>query len=360
MYQVTWQHQRPVPAALFAIYALPQGIPVAPIRLGGIGQPWNEPPYPGCVPVFISSDSKGKFGHQCPRCDGYWRADGGVRVCPYCCARGAGHEFLTAAQIAYVQQYCARLTAALNDDQDGDHLIDMDAVADALGKDGDKPPFYYAEEGQQNQFTCNECECFNDILGTYGYCSRCGTRNDFQELEKTTIPRLRARINAGGPYEQCVKDAVSGFDSFAGHYMRQLVDKVPLTPARRARVEKIRFHNLKGVAAEFKSIFDIDILADMKTADVEFAALMFHRRHVYEHNGGEADEKYIADSGDASVRPKQALHETQESAHRIASLVTKMAANLHKGFHEIFPPEQGPIDWYAKRKQAMAAQAQSG
>ena len=31
--------------------------------------------------------------------------------------------------------------------------------------------------------------------------------------------------------------------------------------------------------------------------DVAFATLMFHRKQVHEHKGGEADEKYIADSG---------------------------------------------------------------
>ena len=74
---------------------------------------------------------------------------------------------------------------------------------------------------------------------------------------------------------------------------------------------------------------------------------MFHRRHVYEHKGGEADAKYIADSGDTSVRPKQALQETQESAHQLAGLMVKIARNLHRGFHEIIPPEGRPIQEHA-------------
>ena len=40
------------------------------------------------------------------------------------------------------------------------HFIDMDAVADAAGKDIEKPPFFYAEESQQNKFTCAEWNCF--------------------------------------------------------------------------------------------------------------------------------------------------------------------------------------------------------
>src|SRR5207249_4645992 len=42
------EHSSPRPAAWFAVYALSQhGIPVASIRLGGIGDPWNPAPYPG-------------------------------------------------------------------------------------------------------------------------------------------------------------------------------------------------------------------------------------------------------------------------------------------------------------------------
>src|SRR5262249_958582 len=65
----------PHPAAWFAVYALLQhGIPVATIHLGGIGDKWNRPPYPGCISVFIGSDTHGLFGHECPACRGYWRS----------------------------------------------------------------------------------------------------------------------------------------------------------------------------------------------------------------------------------------------------------------------------------------------
>ena len=77
--------------------------------------------------------------------------------------------------------------------------------------------------------------------------------------------------------------------------------------------------------------------------DIDFAILMFHRRHVYEHNAGEVDEKYIRDSGDTSVRPKQVIRENAESAAKIAQIVLKMARNLHDGFHAIFAPEKMPI-----------------
>jgi hypothetical protein len=147
------------------------------------------------------------------------------------------------------------------------------------------------------------------------------------------------------------------FDSFVGHYVRELVRHVPMTAGRKARFERMRFHNLNVVAAELKTTFDIDVLAGLDSDDIEFAARMFHRRHVYEHNGGEADEKYIRESGDTSVRPKQALRETQESAHRVAGLVAKIACNLHRGFHEILEPIAAPIGHHTERLQREQAHA---
>ena len=256
---------------------------------------------------------------------------------------------MTEAQSQYIQQYFILFNEAINTTEDGDYVIDLDAVADAISAE-EKPPFYYAEQSQQNKFICRACGYTTDILGTFGYCSICGTRNDLQELESKTIPKLRERIKSGDSYESCAKDAVAFFDSFVGQYMKELIRYIPMTPPRKNRFEKMRFHDLNSVASEWKAVFDIDIYSGLKPEDRDFAVLMFHRRHVYEHNGGEADAKYIADSGDLGVRVKQALHETQESAHRIAGIVAKMAANLHNGFHEILPPIERPIAYNKGRR----------
>ena len=196
-YNIGWTHSRPTPATVFAVYAVPQGIAVSDIRLGGMGDPWNSPPLPGCYPVFISSDNTGMFGHQCSSCNGYWRAGHGGKVCPYCAFKAEeNYQFLTEAQQRYVKEYCDVLSNALCSGQPGEYTIDMDVVAEAAGKNHTKPTFYYSEERQQNLFTCNACGEINDALGTYAYCGSCGTRNVLQELDKK-IREIRDRINAG-------------------------------------------------------------------------------------------------------------------------------------------------------------------
>jgi hypothetical protein len=87
---------------------------------------------------------------------------------------------------------------------------------------------------------------------------------------------------------------------------------------------------------------------------------MFHRRHVYEHNGGEVDQKYLDDSGDTTVRLKQHICETVENAHQLLNSLVKMARNTHKIFHELLPPVAGPIKAFEEKKARIAKLSRPG
>lgn len=352
-YQIQWTTNRPVPTALIAVYALPQGIPVAPIQLGGIGQPWNPPPFPGCYPVFVASDSQGMFGHNCPNCNEYWRSGPWPNICPYCGIRAQGYQFLSTAQKRYIRHYCEVLIAALDAGKDDNVVIDMDAVADAIGIEGEKPSFYVSEKSQQRKFTCEACDEVNDILGRFGYCSLCGTRNDLMDFKKHTIPAIRERLNSGVSPDDCLRDAVSSFDSFVAQVAKEIAEMMPMTEKRRTRLTTRRFHDLAEVRSVFNDWFDINPCAGMQMSECDFVSLMFYRRHVYEHNAGEVDQKYLDDSGDSSVRLKQHIHETQEKIHELLGALVKMARNIHKGFQELFPPIPEPIRDFEEKKLRM-------
>ncbi len=352
-----FRNSRPNPASLFAVYVLPEGIPVGTVQIGGMGDPFNPAPFPHCLSIFIGSDSLGMFGHLCPRCKGYWRSGGApsrwVMTCPYCGLKGECHGFRTMGQRKYLCLCAELVIKAMQSDHDGEHVIDMDQVADAVGKEESlKPTHYYAEEAQQNQYACVACGDTNDILGRYGYCSSCGTHNGLSELEKETL-EIKEKVNGGQQYEACVKDAVSAFDSYARQIAKQLASRIPMTPARRNEWKSKLFHNLKVRALELKTVFDINVFDSFKQDDIEFATLMFFRRHVYEHNGGEADERYIKESGDTSVRVKQVLHESDETALKICDLVIGLGKNMHTSFHKIFPPEGVPIKYESDHQRQL-------
>lgn len=359
-YQISVSSSRPVPVVMIAVYALPQGVPVGSIQLGGIGTPWNPPPFAGCYPVMIQSDSHGHFGHHCPQCRGYWRSGPWPSVCPYCNLHAEGYQFLSDAQHKFVRHYCTVLLDAMEKIEDGEVVIDMNEVADAAEKDvADRPAFYIAEESQQHKFKCRACDEFNDILGRFGYCSLCGTRNDLTEFENTTAIAIRERLNTGAPPQDCVRDAVAAFDTLVSQYAKQLAEQIPMTSRRITRLTKYSFHDLDETRKLFKDWFDIDICNGIKEADVAQTRVMFYRRHLYEHNGGEVDEKYLEKSGDATVRFKQVIRESQESAHALLGTLTKMARILHAGFHELIEVMNEPINAFEEKKKRIEASRRS-
>lgn len=272
-------------------------------------------------------------------------------TCPYCALRTGTHNFLTHAQRKYVSSCCQRFEEIIHSDFVGESVIDMDAIADAVSEEK-KPEFYYAEQRQQKYFTCTACRGGNDILGRYGYCSICGTHNGLQELEADLVA-AKARI-AAGSYEGALSDMVSAFDSFARQLAKQLAARIPMRAKRKAALKRALFHNLKPRAEELLAAFDIDLFENLKADDVAFITRMFLRRHVYEHNGGEVDERYISESGDTTVRPKQRIRETSESTSRAASLIEIIGRKFKTGFDEIFPPVENPIQHEEWRKKIKA------
>jgi hypothetical protein len=100
----------------------------------------------------------------------------------------------------------------------------------------------------------------------------------------------------------------------------------------------------------FRNWFDVDVCKGMKDNECCFVGIRFFRRHVFEHNGGEVDQRYLDESGDTSVRLKQHIRETQEDGHALLGSLVKMARNIHSGFHELIPPIPGPIKTFEEQK----------
>jgi hypothetical protein len=357
-YQVGIRSARPNPMAMVGVYALPQGLIVEAMRLGGIGDVIPPPSIPGCFPVYIMSDSEGHFGHNCPRCSGYWRSGPRANVCPYCGLHLPAHEFTSLAQRKYVHQYCETMEKALTSEDPGVYEIDMDAVADAAGKEGAKPAFYVSEQSQQSKFICVACEEFNDIIGRYGYCSRCGTRNDIEDFV-SAIARIRAKLNNNDAPDVCLREAVSTFDSFVAQYARQLASMVPMTKGRRNRLREQSFHGFEESRKLFSEWFDIDISAGLRQPELALVKTKFYRRHVFEHSGGQVTQRYLDDSGDTTVKLNELLRETREDVHTLLGILNRLARNLHDGFHQLFPPNAVQIKQFEDKKARMTAHNKS-
>jgi hypothetical protein len=243
---------------------------------------------------------------------------------------------------------------AISSDEVGEFIVDMDEAADLVRDKIERPKFYYTEESQQHRYECNTCKSYEDILGVYGYCSCCATSNALQVLEKQ-VKEIRVRLKDAAAYEECLRAAVSRFDASARWYVKQLQADIPLTRRRKGQLGRLMFHNLNRCNEIMQAIFDIDMFADCRENEKAFIHRQFCRRHIYEHNGGQVDQRYLDESGDTSVRLRQALRENQEDTFRVTELVLKLARNLHNGFHDIFPPQPMPLEIERERQARLRA-----
>ena len=273
-------------------------------------------------------------------------------TCPYCGERAPAYQFLTPAQHAYVYHYARTLLDGLNDEMPPNTerklIIDMDAVVDQEPGEP-RPDFYHAAQTQQTRYRCEKCDDFNDIRGRYGYCGSCGARNNILSLE-ASLSDLRERLNGGQiRAEEVVRSAVSEFDACCRDFVMQIAKRIPMKPARRAALVSFLFHDVDSPAvATMRSMFDIDLLRGLAD-ELSFIKMMMRRRHVFEHNAGVADDRYVRLNADPGAREGVLIRETQENAHRLISGLTKMARNFAVDFHEIFPLTEPPVRFHQEK-----------
>jgi DNA-directed RNA polymerase subunit RPC12/RpoP len=358
-YQIGYSHSSPTPMSLVGIYAHPDGFACGNIKMGGIGQPWNIPPFPNCIAVLMASDSQGKFGHECPECKKHFRTDNIPAVflltCPYCGLRAESYHYLTPPQKSYITHYVGLLLNGCENIQpktETEIIIDMNSVADSV-KEKPRPDFYYSSTTQQTEFRCSECNSYNDIRGRYGYCASCGNRNNV-ESQKKALEEVRDQIVKGSlSSEDAIKKAVSEFDSASRDYVAKLAKNVPMKESRRNQLLQLLFHNLEKFDEMLKSFFAINLLQGMEQ-ERDFLKMMFLRRHIYEHNGGVVTERYVRESGDQSVEEGIIIiRETPENAHKLIGLLNRMIKTFNKDFNEIFPLEEFCIQIEKDRRSRM-------
>jgi len=238
---------------------------------------------------------------------------------------------------------------ALEPGNSAEVVIDMDTIAHAM-TDAPRPDFYYSSISQQTQFDCSKCSSFNDVRGRYVYCAWCGWRNN-AFLLKEQMSELRERLNSGmvSP-EDAVKQAVSAFDACCRSFVDQLETRMTMKASRRAQVKDLLFHNLDRFDEALKTVFDINLTACLGNNRALIHKL-FLRRHVYEHDGGVATDRYIRQSGDTEVKEGVLIRESLVNVHALIGALIRMTDTFDTDFHEIFPPEPFCIEMDRKRRE---------
>jgi hypothetical protein len=138
------------------------------------------------------------------------------------------------------------------------------------------------EKKMDIEIECSNCNAKFQVYGTFGYCPCCKYDNIL--IYDTNIAILFQEINSTLDKNRALRhaynDLVSTFEDFC---------------KKKNRTGKsYNFQNLDIAADFFKSVFSKDIFAKISNSENGTIKRFFQKRHVYQHNHGIIDQKYIS------------------------------------------------------------------
>jgi hypothetical protein len=287
------------------------------------------------VPVLIGSDIESMWGRNCPKCTSYFRTNrpSAEIFCPYCAHRDANFAFSTKNQKAFIDRVRNAWIDAFKEKKNV--VLDFDSLADSLPEN--RPTWAYSEERQQNRYTCKNCRTSYDILGEYAGCPFCKKRNCMEVFERQ-MARIETKLNGQAGEQEIEPDilptAFSGFEGMAKD-IRQQLTLLPSISKRKNEIAKLSFQQIKTANEKLRQWFDIEMFEGMEATDISFLDLMVQRRHVFVHNSGRVDQKYLAATGDQTVRLNQVIVVQRDEIARLLPLLRRCAKNLFAGFESL-------------------------
>lgn len=302
---------------------------------------WNSP-YLRTHATYLVTDREGLLGRLCPVCKCYFRTNcfSKFLFCPYCAHRAENGAFTTENQ----RQFMYLCVKACHEAMMKKVKTTFDLGEAVKELQHNKPAWVCSEENQQHSFSCEKCRVVVNILGEYGNCSSCGSRNytsvfdskmqllERQFLEKDTSvkePQRRAE-----EWKSLLTRCVSEFESLANDMRKQLL-RIPATKKRKEDFVGLSFQRILKAHECLKNWYGIEILGGFADDDSVFLNKMFNRRHLVIHTGSRVDDEYLKNTNDASVRLNQVIRIDSNEIRRLIPLTNRAGKNLIHGYDSI-------------------------
>ncbi len=274
------------------------------------------------IQVTLPLDQEGMLGRQCPAdtCGRYFKVNpesGGsveVEACPYCEAPADSQEFATPEQEQYALDVVEaqvndwafaglrRSAERFNRAQRGGPIelrIDV--------KGGRPIPRPYSERLLETRVCCDTCTLEFAVYGVFASCPACQRLNALTTcLASLEVARKRVQHcddpdidNAlrGQFPRDALRDTVAAFDSYGKALRAKYPDRL------RPKAKTNLFQDLDALDAELQRAGLPAINTILSPDEAARLNWFFQARHVYEHNAGVVDDRFIARiPGSASLR----------------------------------------------------------
>ena len=264
------------------------------------------------ITVTLEPDDQGMIGRQCPQddCGLYFKLRLGTGRdteslgCPYCRAEGDLSSFFTQEQLDYAVSVAARDIVGpmmqgfkrnierMNRCQPGS-LIQLKFSVDY------KPIAIhrYVERQLEAEVTCDSCSLEFSVYGVFASCPCCGQLNALKVVLTSLETAKRKLALSEEPSldeelrQEFVKDALTGSVSAFDAFGKALASSHPtLFPASRRNL----FQDIEALSAHLQTLGGPTLEATTGVSAWEDIKWFFQARHIYAHNAGVVDDRFIA------------------------------------------------------------------
>jgi len=216
--------------------------------------------------------------------------------CPYCGLLFNKDELLTQNQLNYAQENLKEEAMVYTSDELNKMLRKVFGKQNRSSKNSVldisfsyKPGKPYrkryislpTERKVDSEIECSECKAKFQVYGIFGYCPICKCDNVM--IYDTNISIILNEINKAQDKDRALRhaynDLVSTFEDFC--------------KKRNKTKKKYNFQNLESVERFFKDAYGIMLFNGLKKDEILTIKRLFQKRHIFQHNKGVIDQKYI-------------------------------------------------------------------
>lgn len=243
--------------------------------------------------------------------------------CPYCGNEFPNDELWTTAQLGYVEDTAAHEVLPLIQKELADVFERAFRGSKNMRFERSRPsqpahPSPPEERKVDSELSCPDCGTRFQVDGIFGYCPGCRAENVL--IYDADLSIIRREISSGTATGRALRHAYSDLVSAFEIFCRK--------EANRRSLEHGRFQNLEHTRRLFKNAVGIDITARLTEAQKRLLKRVFQKRHLYEHNEGIVNDKYVAEiPEDAPLFGQKAplsLGELEEAASVLRLVLTTL------------------------------------
>jgi hypothetical protein len=235
----------------------------------------------------------GFIGRECknPECKKYFKvlftSLKDKMFCPYCATLFDKSELITNDQLDYVREAGMEKARAYMFNKLRD--IFKEATRGNKGLRWKPGNTYipkavspnYLEKKVDSELECFQCKAVFQVYGTFGYCPSCKCDNSliYDTNMQLILKEIEGSTNKDRALRHAYNDLVSTFENFCKN--------------KNTSDMKYNFQNLENAKLFFQDHFSIDMLQGLSLDEVLSIKRIFQKRHVYQHNRGIVDQRYI-------------------------------------------------------------------